>query len=117
MLNKSTFSMKKFNGFSLIEMLVALVILSTGLIAIAGLQTKMLTEESAEFRKSPSTDEKTYPTTEAVPKFRQSARWECCWPEMARSRHHRPGNPRPIDAREPKRRNSADLPTCLPSLR
>lgn len=51
-LNKLIKSMKKDNGFSLIEMLVALVILSTGLIAIAGLQTKMLTEGSLSKDKS-----------------------------------------------------------------
>jgi hypothetical protein len=38
---------------------------------------KMLTDPNADFRKQPSTDEKDYPTVEATPNFRQSARWEC----------------------------------------
>jgi hypothetical protein len=56
---------------------------------------KTLTDPNADFRKTKSTDEKAYPTMEAVPKFRHSTRWECCWPEVARSRHHRPGDPVP----------------------
>jgi len=59
---------------------------------------KTLTDPNADFRKQASTDEKAYPTMEAMPKFRQSARWECCWPEVDRSRHHRSGNPVPIVA-------------------
>jgi hypothetical protein len=38
---------------------------------------KTLTDPNTDFRTQPSTDEKAYPTMEAVPKFRQSARWEC----------------------------------------
>jgi hypothetical protein len=53
---------------------------------------KTLTDPNADFRKQPSTDEKAYPTMEAAPKFRQSARWECCWPKVDRSRHRHPGN-------------------------
>lgn len=59
---------------------------------------KTLTDPNADFRKEPSTDEKAYQTMEAAPKFRQSARWECCWPEVARSRHRHPGPPVPIVA-------------------
>jgi hypothetical protein len=59
---------------------------------------KTLTDPNPDFRKPTTTDEKAYPTMEAVPKFRQSARWECCWPEVDRSRHRRPGNPVPIVA-------------------
>jgi hypothetical protein len=38
---------------------------------------KTLTDPNADFTKIISTDEKAYPTMEAAPKFRQSARWEC----------------------------------------
>jgi hypothetical protein len=38
---------------------------------------KTLTDPNTDFRPQPSTDEKAYPTMEAAPKFRQSARWEC----------------------------------------
>lgn len=52
MFNKYTNIMKKYYGFSLIEILVSLVILSVGLLAIAALQTKMLTEGSLSKEKS-----------------------------------------------------------------
>jgi hypothetical protein len=58
----------------------------------------MLTAESPEFKRQKSTDEKAYPTMEAVPKCRQSARWECCWPQVARGRHRRPADPAPTIA-------------------
>jgi hypothetical protein len=41
-------------------------------------KSKMLTGPNTDFRKKPSTDEKAYPTKEAVPKFRQSSRGEFC---------------------------------------
>jgi hypothetical protein len=40
--------------------------------------SKTLTDPHADFRKQRSTDAKAYPTMEAVPKFRQSARGEFC---------------------------------------
>jgi hypothetical protein len=40
--------------------------------------SKKLTDPHADFRKQRSTDAKAYPTMEAVPKFRQSARGEFC---------------------------------------
>jgi hypothetical protein len=79
---------------------------------------KTLTDPNADFRKTTSTDEKAYPTMEAVPKCRQSARWECCWPQVA------PGGPRqasPPSRSRPYHRagpigvrliRPADLPTC-----
>jgi hypothetical protein len=78
---------------------------------------KTLTDPKTDFRKPTTTDEKAYPTMEAVPKFRQSARWECCWPEVARSRHRHPGPPVPIVAVDFSQRSEpncrpADLPTC-----
>jgi hypothetical protein len=59
---------------------------------------KTLTDPNADFKTQTSTDEKAIPTVEAAPNFRQSARWECCWPKVDRSRHRRPGDPVPIVA-------------------
>ena len=73
---------------------------------------KSLTDPNADFRKRPHTDEKAYPNMEAVPKFRQSARWECRRPEVARGRHHRSAKPTPTIALCLSRRSE---PTCRPA--
>jgi hypothetical protein len=41
-------------------------------------------------------DEKVYPTLETVPKYRYSARWECCLLTAPRGSHRRPGDPGPV---------------------
>jgi hypothetical protein len=66
---------------------------------------KTLTDPNTDFRKEQFTDEKAYPTMEAAPKFRQSVRGVCCWPEVARGMHRRPGNPVPIVAPDLSRRS------------
>jgi hypothetical protein len=40
---------------------------------------KNLPVPNTDYNKQAFTDEKAYPTKEAAPKFRQPARWECCW--------------------------------------
>ena len=67
---------------------------------------------NADYKKPSSPDAKAYPTMEAVPKFRQSARWECRRPEVARSRHHRRADPVPTIAPDLSRRSE---PHCRPA--
>jgi hypothetical protein len=75
---------------------------------------KTLTCPNADFRKQPSTDEKAYPTMEAAPKFRQSARWECCWPEAGIAAQELPSESsrRTLRGKVDTHCRPADLPTC-----
>ena len=79
---------------------------------------KTFTDLDTDFRRQKYTDEKAYPTVEAAPNFRQSARWKCCWPKVDRSRHRRSGDPVLTIAPDLSRRSEAhcrpaDLPTCV----
>jgi type IV pilus assembly protein PilV len=48
-------SMKRYNGFTLIEVLIAVVLLAGGLIGLAGLQAKGLSDNQSAYNRSQAT--------------------------------------------------------------